>query len=81
MFDDEGYRKLAVHVLARAVKDYRRRVPVDQKYDSTGSLTTHTLHTAQEFLSNPTNDRLLLWCAWLDVDPSRVRRMVLKGTL
>jgi len=79
--DDEGYRKLAVHVLARAVKDYRRRVPVDQTYDSTGSLTTHTLHTAQAFLLDAQNERLSLWCAWLGVDPRRVCRMVLKGTL
>ena len=56
MVDDEGYRKLALHVVARAVKDCERRVSVDRTYDSTGSLTDHTLHTAKAFLLDAQNE-------------------------
>ena len=72
MFDEEGYRKLAVHVLARAVKDCQRRSASNDSY---------SLSTAQAFLSEATHPRLLLWCAWLDVDPQRVCRMAVKGLI
>ena len=29
--------------------------------------------TAREFLSDPTNKKLNLWCAWLKVDPHKVQ--------
>lgn len=84
MFDEEGYRKLAVHVLARAVKDCQRRSAGLGSDDGRPSKQVHNrylLYTAQAFLSEATHPRLLLWCAWLDVDPQRVCRMALKGLI
>ena len=78
MFDEEGYRKLALHVLARAVKDCQRDEsgrPINEGHRATEVYDSYTLFTAQSFLTNITNDRLLLWCAWLGVDPKRVCRI------
>ena len=52
--NETGYRRLALHVIARAVQD---------------------IQTAGEFLSDPNNDRLHLWCGWIEVDPRTVVRM------
>jgi hypothetical protein len=78
VFDEEGYRKLALHVLARAVKDYERlskQKPRHEGRRSTEVYDSRTYSTAESLLMDHENHRLELWCAWLGVDPNRVRRI------
>ena len=78
MFDEEGSRKLAVHVLASAVKDYERlshKKPRHEGRRSAEVYDSRIYRTAESLLLNHENHRLELWCAWLGVDPNRVRRM------
>ena len=63
---DLAYRKLAVQVLAQAVKDASRGTA------AVSGRTDHRPQTARRFLSDVTNPRLTLWCAWLDLDPTAV---------
>ena len=78
VFDEEGYRKLALHVLSRAVKDYERlskQKPRHEGRRSTEVYDSRTYSTAESFLMDHENHRLELWCSWLRVDPNRARRM------
>jgi hypothetical protein len=78
VFDEEGYRKLAVHVLAMAVKDYERlskQRPSHEGRRSAEVYDSRIYRTAESLLLNHENHRLELWCAWLQVDPNRVRRI------
>jgi hypothetical protein len=78
VFDEEGYRKLAVHVLARAVKDYERLAQQTPRHEGRPSAQVYDARmyrTAESLLLNHENHQLELWCAWLRVDPNRVRRM------
>ena len=66
MVDQTAYYKLALSVLLRAVKDVQEvggTTPMQQRYFRT---------TARDFLSDHTNESLILWCAWLRLDPMTV---------
>jgi len=78
VFDDEGYRKLALHVLAMAVKDCERRAQQTPRHEGRPSAQVYDAkmyRTAESLLLDHENHRLELWCAWLGVDPNRVRRI------
>ena len=79
--NETGYRRLALHVIARAVQDIQRS-RADRRAirrTSRASLDEYMAWTAQEFLSDPKNDRLHLWCGWIQVDPRTVVRMHREG--
>ena len=64
--DQGSYVKLARSVMVRAMKDLHTVggvTPMQQSYFR---------KTAREFLSDQTNERLILWCAWLRLDPTTV---------
>ena len=76
MVDEASYRKLALHVIVRAIKDLARSDkgrPINEGHRATQVYDAYTLHTAKRFVSDLTNDRLVLWCAWLRLDPKRVQ--------
>jgi hypothetical protein len=73
--EDQGYRKLAMCVLARAVIDLQ---PADSHLPTT---ETHAMKTAAQFLADATNPVLVFWCSWLPVHPTRVSRAYQAGTL
>ena len=67
MVDQTAYYKLALSVLLRAVKDVQEvggTTPMQQSYFRS---------TARAFLSDRTNASLILWCAWLKMDPMSVQ--------
>ena len=68
--NETGYRRLALHVIARAVQGNGAAPRI-----SRASLDEYMAWTAGEFLSDPNNDRLHLWCGWIEVDPRTVVRM------
>jgi hypothetical protein len=64
--DQGAYVKLARSVMIRAMKDVQTVggvTPMQQRYFRT---------TARDFLSDQTNESLMLWCAWLRLDPTTV---------
>lgn len=85
--NETGYRRLALHVIARAVQDIQRSRSKRRVTEGNGgiqglaraSLDEYMAWTATEFLSNPKNDRLHLWCGWIQVDPRTVVRMHREG--
>jgi hypothetical protein len=79
--NETGYRRLALHVIARAVQDIQRS-RADRRAIrriSRASIDEYMAWTAQEFLSDPSNDRLHLWCGWVEIDPRTVVRMHREG--
>jgi len=85
--NEPGYRRLALHVIARAVQDLQRAGSRRRVTEGNGgaprvaraSRDEYMTWTAGEFLSNPNNDRLHLWCGWIQVDPRTVVRMHREG--
>ena len=85
--NETGYRRLALHVIARAVQDIQRSRDHRRVTEGNGaaprisraSLDEYMAWTAGEFLSDPNNDRLHLWCGWIEVDPRTVVRMHREG--
>jgi hypothetical protein len=65
--DRAGYARLATSVVIRAVKDVSKVGGVSKMQQA------YFQKTAREFLSDPTNKKLNLWCAWLKVDPHKVQ--------
>lgn len=76
--EDLPYRKLALHVVALAVKD-AAGARVSQVSSLGRSKPGHVRQTATRFLSDVKNPRLRLWCAWLDIDPSYVCERAVRG--
>ena len=69
--EDLPYRKLALHVVALAVKD-AAGARLSQVSSLGRSKPGHVRQTATRFLSDENNPRVRLWCAWLDLDPAYV---------
>ena len=64
--DQGGYTRLAMSVMIRAVRDVHGMGGVSDTERS------HLKKTARAFLSDPSNESLKLWCAWIGIDPTRV---------
>jgi hypothetical protein len=62
-----GYARLATSVMIRAVKDVHGMGGVSAMERD------RLKKTARAFLSNPSNESLKLWCAWVKMDPIRVK--------
>ena len=64
--DRGGYTRLATSVIIRAVKDVHGMGGVSE------AERAYLKKTARAFLSDPSNESLKLWCAWIGIDPTRV---------
>jgi hypothetical protein len=64
--DRVAYIRLALSVVVRAVKDVSKVGGVSKMQQA------YFQKTAREFLSDPSNKKLNLWCAWLKVDPHKI---------
>tara|TARA_R110000824_G_scaffold392316_1_gene590616 strand:+ start:5346 stop:5612 length:267 start_codon:yes stop_codon:yes gene_type:complete len=62
-----GYARLAAAVVVRAARD------VHGKGGDSDRHRAHLRKTARAFLSDPFNESLGLWCAWLKMDPMRMQ--------